>query len=152
MGVQYTIGALARAAEVPTTTVRYYERAGLLPPEARSAGNYRSYSDRSLDRLRFIRAAQANGFTLDDVKRLLQFQDGDLDPCGEVQSLIEARLGDLEERLDQLRTVRTVLRSSLKTCHRGAASGQCEVLQGLAEGRHMALRGTTRKQAKARSR
>jgi len=70
--MQYTIGALARAAEVPTTTVRYYERTGLLPPEGRSGGNYRSYSVRSLERLRFIRAAQANGFTLDDVKRFYE--------------------------------------------------------------------------------
>lgn len=150
--MQYTIGALARAAEVPTTTVRYYERAGLLPPEGRSGGNYRSYSDRSLERLRFIRAAQANGFTLDDVKRLLQFQDGELDPCGEVQSLIEARLRDLEQRLEQLRTVRTVLRASLDACHRGEASGRCEVLKGLAEGRSVGLRRARRKQGKARSR
>ena len=140
-----TIGALARAAQVPTTTVRYYERAGLLPPEGRSGGNYRSYTDHSLERLRFIRAAQANGFTLDDVKRLFQFQDGVLDPCGEVQSLIEARLRDLEERLEQLRTVRTVLRASLDACHRGEASGRCEVLEGLAEGRPVARRRAGRR-------
>jgi MerR family mercuric resistance operon transcriptional regulator len=140
MVAHYTIGALARAAEVPTTTVRYYERAGLLPPEGRSGGNYRSYTDRSLERLRFIRAAQANGFTLDDVKRLLQFQDGVLEPCKEVQSLIEARLRDLEERLAQLRTVRSVLRSSLEVCHHGEASGRCEILDGLAEGRPVARR------------
>lgn len=152
MFARYTIGALAHAADVPTTTVRYYERAGLLLPEARSGGNYRSYSERSLERLRFIRAAQANGFTLDDVKRLLQFQDGVLNPCGEVQSLIETRLHDLEERLEQLRTVRTVLRASLEVCHRGEASGRCAVLQGLSERRPVPKRRARRRQSKARGR
>lgn len=152
MVAYYTIGALAHAAGVPTTTVRYYERAGLLPPEGRSGGNYRSYTDRSLERLRFIRAAQANGFTLDDVKRLLQFQDGVLDPCQEVQSLIEARLRVLEERLEQLRTVRSVLRTSLEACHGGEASGRCRVLDGLAEGRPVARRRPGGKRGKARTR
>lgn len=72
----YTIRALARAAEVPSSTVRYYERAGRLGPEERSGGNYRTYTQRSPERLLFIRAAQANGFTLDDSRSLLDFQDG----------------------------------------------------------------------------
>ena len=152
MVAHYTIGSLARAAEVPTTTVRYYERAGLLPPEARSGGNYRAYTERSLERLRFIRAAQANGFTLDDVRRLLQFQDGTLDPCHEVQTLIETRLRDLEERLKQLRAVRGVLRASLEACQRGAASGRCQVLDGLAEGRTVTRGKRGRRRNKARSR
>ena len=67
MGVHYTISQLARAAETPTTTVRYYERIGLFEPADRSQNNYRLYSDESLRKLRFIRAAQAIGFTLDDV-------------------------------------------------------------------------------------
>lgn len=152
MIAHYTIGALARAAEVPTTTVRYYERAGLLPPEGRSGGNYRSYTDRSLERLRFIRAAQANGFSLDDVKYLLQFQDGVVNPCTEVQSLIEARLRDLEGRLKQLRRVRGVLRTSLEACHRGEAFGRCEVLEGLADGRPVTRRRAGGKRRKARTR
>jgi MerR family mercuric resistance operon transcriptional regulator len=124
----------------------------LLAPEGRTGGNYRSYSDRSLERLRFIRGAQAIGFTLDDVRRLLQFQDGRLDPCGEVQSLIEARLCHLEARLAQLRTARTVLRASLEACHRGEASGRCEVLQGLAEGRAAARRRESKRRGRARAR
>lgn len=152
MVAHYTIGALARAANVPTTTIRYYERAGLLPPESRSGGNYRDYTDRSLERLLFIRAAQTNGFTLDDVRRLLDFQDGALDPCQEVQSLIEGRLRDLEERLKQLRTVRRALRISLEVCHSGASSGRCQVLDGLAGGRSGTRRKPSRSRAKARSR
>jgi len=152
MVAHYTMGALARAAGVPTSTVRYYERVGLLTPEGRSGGNYRSYTDRSLERLRFIRAAQTNGFTLDDVKRLFQFQDGVLNSCQEVQSLIEARLRDLEERLEQLQTVRSMLRTSLEACHRGEASGRCEVLEGLADGRPVTRRQAGEERHKARTR
>ena len=61
MNDQYTIGELAKAAEVPSSTVRYYERARLLEPQGRTGGNYRYYTQESVHRLRFIRAAQAGG-------------------------------------------------------------------------------------------
>lgn len=66
----HTIGRLAGVAGVPVSTVRYYERAGLLRPEARTGGNYRFYGPASLARLRFIRAAQATGFGLKDIQEL----------------------------------------------------------------------------------
>src|SRR5260370_38558201 len=99
MPVRYTICRLARAAAVPTSTVRYYERVGLLEPEDRSQGNYRLYTGESLRQLRFIRAAQAIGFTLDDVKLLLGSQDETTPPCHDVQHPIEKRLGEVHKRL-----------------------------------------------------
>jgi MerR family mercuric resistance operon transcriptional regulator len=131
MGGLYTIGALARAAAVPTSTVRYYERAGLLSPEGRSMGNYRSYTTRSLKRLRFIRAAQANGFTLGDIAGLQRFRDGKTTPCKAVQQLIEERLVDIKRRAEELRQVRTVLESSLKVCLDGESAGKCRVMEDL---------------------
>jgi DNA-binding transcriptional MerR regulator len=71
MNHQYTIGQLARAAGVPTTTLRYYERAGLVRPTTRAENQYRLYTEQTLQIIRFIRAAQAAGFTLDDVRTLL---------------------------------------------------------------------------------
>ena len=68
MPTQFTISQLAKAADVPTSTLRYYERVGLVIPETRSHSNYRLYGDESLEKLKFIRAAQAVGFTLEDVK------------------------------------------------------------------------------------
>ena len=90
----YTISQLAKAAETPTSTLRYYERIGLLRPEDRSPANYRLYDDESLRRLRFIRAAQTIGFTLDHVSTLLGNRDGKTPTCSEVQALIEERLAD----------------------------------------------------------
>ena len=125
------IGELASAAGVPTSTVRYYERSGLLSPSGRSAGNYRLYSEEDLARLRFIRGAQATGFTLDDVHELLRPA-----PCGEVQALIEARLEQVRTRMRELRHVERVLRASLETCRQHQATGRCEVIDDLSNRAH----------------
>jgi DNA-binding transcriptional MerR regulator len=71
MGKKYTISQLSHVADIPTTTVRYYERVGLVEPEDRSASNYRLYSGESLRKLKLIRAAKSIGFKLNDVKALL---------------------------------------------------------------------------------
>ena len=128
---EYTISQLAKAADIPTTTVRYYERIGLVEPENRSQGNYRLYSRESLDKLKFIRAAQAIGFTLDDVKALLSDDKGGIPRCGDVQSLIEERLTDVEQRLKDLRHVRKVLKNALEQCQTQKTTDCCQVVAGL---------------------
>jgi len=131
MKPHFTIGQLARASGVPTSTVRYYERSRLLQPQDRTLANYRVYGEPALERLRFIRAAQANGFTLEDIRSLLDFRDGKTAPCREVQELIEQRLADLERRIGQLQQVQVVLRSSLQVCRRAERSGRCKVIDNL---------------------
>ena len=128
---QYTISQLAKAADIPTTTVRYYERIGLVEPDGRSQGNYRLYGNESLKKLKFVRAAQAVGFTLEDVKALLADDSGEAPTCGNVQGLIEARLADMEQRLTDMRLVRKVLRSALEQCHQQKKSDCCHVVTGL---------------------
>ncbi len=127
-----TIGELAKTAGVPISTVRYYERAGLLKAPRRSASNYRLYSEDDAQRLRFIRAAQATGFTLEDMKELLRPA-----PCGRVQALIEHRLGVVEARMRELQHVRRVLRRSLEECLEHERTGRCRVVDDLsARARH----------------
>ena len=121
-----TIGELAKAADVPISTVRYYEREGILKASRRSASNYRLYSEEDAQRLRFIRAAQATGFTLEDVKELLQPA-----PCDRVQGVIEHRLEVVEARMRELRHVRRVLRRSLEECHEHEQTGRCRVVDEL---------------------
>lgn len=131
MSGRYTISQLAHAADVPTTTLRYYERIGLVQPKDRSAGNYRLYGDESLRTLQFIRAAQSIGFTLDDVKTLLGAQDGGVPTCRDVQGLIEERLADIGARLRDLRHVQKVLKSSLENCRKTEQAGCCHVVETL---------------------
>ena len=126
MGNKLTIGELAATAGVPSSTVRYYERAGLLRPSSRSPSNYRLYSEQELERLRFIRAAQATGFTLENVKALLRPA-----ACGKVQGVIEERLAEVNERMKELRHVKRVLRASLEECQSHEASGRCRVVDEL---------------------
>jgi len=132
MAAPYTIGELALAADVPTSTVRYYERCGLLRPAARSgSGSYRLYGQRELERLQFIRAAQRSGFVLEDVASLLELRDGKADPCSEVQELIATRLEDVTRRLRDLQSVERVLRESMAMCRRHERKGRCEVIGAL---------------------
>lgn len=128
---RYTISQLAQAVDVPTTTLRYYERAGLLHPEDRSQGNYRLYSDESLRRLKFIRAAQAIGFTLDDVKTLLESHEDENPSCRDVQVLIHERLAQIEDRLKDLLQVQRVLKSAMAKCKTSGRMDCCHVIQTL---------------------
>lgn len=134
MSTEYTIGRIAKAADVPASTVRYYERRGLLKPDARSQGNYRLYGRESLRRLRFVRSAQAAGFTLSDIALLLRFRDGDVSPCIKVQELITARLERVAQQVEQLQQVDRMLRKWLKVCRRTERTGRCGVLEGLSAG------------------
>ncbi len=131
MSKQYTISELASAADIPTTTLRYYERIGMVCPENRSYGNYRLYSDQSLKKVNFIRAAQAIGFTLDDIKVLLTPPDCQSASCLDVQNLIETRLAEVAMRLKDLRRVQKVLKQALETCHDPKQADCCHVLETL---------------------
>ncbi len=127
----YTIGRLAQAAGVPVSTLRYYERQGLLEPEQRTASNYRWYSARALQRVRFIRRAQQLGFTLQDVHLLLQLEDSSRGARSRVRELLSRRLQAVEEQLRRLQQTRQVLRQALDRCRR--SRGCCAVLQMLQE-------------------
>jgi MerR family mercuric resistance operon transcriptional regulator len=120
-----TIGELARTLEIASSTIRYYERIGLLPPEERSPGNYRLYGPNSLRRLRF---------TLDDVKTLVRGQSGSSPSCRRVQQLIEKRLAEIETQLENLGHVRKLLKSSLRKCRETEQASCCHVITAL-EGR-----------------
>ena len=105
--------------------------AGLLVPDERSEGNYRLYGGAALDRLRFIRTAQAAGFTLSNIELLLDFRDGDAAPCTEVQQLITSRLSKVESEIEHLGHVQEVLKKWMGVCRRAARTGRCGVLEGL---------------------
>jgi MerR family transcriptional regulator, mercuric resistance operon regulatory protein len=130
MQKSYTIGQLATAADVPISTVRFYERRGLVKPDARTIANYRTYSARAVERLRFIRAAQSTGFSLKDIREMLSLTHNDEPPCDEVATLIENRLVDVRQRLKEMRRVERALATSLESCCKGG-SDWCEAIERL---------------------
>lgn len=103
------VGELAEAAGVAPDTVRYYERAGLLPPPARTAGGYRAYDAGAVDRMKFIQGAQRLGLPLRDIADLLAVRDTGACPCEPAEALLRRRLADLDAEMVRLVDLRTQL-------------------------------------------
>lgn len=144
----YTIGELARQAELPTTTIRFYERQGLIKPERRSGSNYRLYSAESVERLRFIRAAKEAGFTVENIRTLLLLKDDAKPPSQEVEHLVEQRLESVTEQIHQLRTIERILGEWLMICRDAQKCGRCGVLDQLEATSRRAQRSTGKKAGK----
>ena len=104
------IGELARQSGVPATALRYYEHLGLLPEPGRTESGYRVYGEEAVDRLAFIRAAQAVGLTLAEVRQVLGVRDAGEAPCRVVIDLIDHRHVEVKARIAELR------RSTLLIC------------------------------------
>jgi DNA-binding transcriptional MerR regulator len=104
------IGEVADATGVTTKTLRFYERERLLHEPDRTGGGYRDYQPQAVDRVVFIRQAQAAGLTLGQIREILEIRDGGRAPCGHVTILVDARLAEVEQRLAELEHTRTQLR------------------------------------------
>ena len=120
-----TIGGLARAAGVGVETVRYYQRRGLLTEPARPAGEIRRYGDEDVRRLKFIRSAQAAGFTLREIGELLELSSSD--DRARARELAQARVAALDDKIAELREARDAL-SGLATACSKQRGGTCPIL------------------------
>src|SRR5438477_11979803 len=101
-GAQMRIGEIATQAGVLAKTIRFWEDEHLLPQPARTPAGYRDYGPAILERLAFIRHAQAAGLTLDAIRQILDIRDGAQPPCVHVTGLIAQRLAEVETRLAEL--------------------------------------------------
>ena len=120
-----TIGGLAKAAGVGVETVRYYQRRGLLPEPARPPGEVRRYGHEELKRLRFIRSAQAAGFTLSEIGELLELDASD--DRARARALAQARVAALDEKIAELREARDALAALAGACAK-KRGGPCPIL------------------------
>jgi len=100
------IGDLASRTGLTVKTLRFYEQAGVLPAAARLPSGYRDYENSALARLRFVKAAQAAGLTLAEVKQVIAVRDNDGPPCQHVTSLLDAHAVDLDQRIAELTALR----------------------------------------------
>ena len=119
------IGELARRAGVKPQTVRYYESLGLLSPVQRRASGYRSYGVQTLEELRFIRKAQSLGFSLDDVRQILDVARAGRATCSRVLAIAERHLADLDQRIKQLTDLRDDLAGAVKGWKDGGVPERC---------------------------
>ncbi len=128
------IGDLSRETGTKVVTIRYYEKIGLLPVPGRSAGNYRTYGSRALDRLRFIRRCRALGFSLDQVRELLDLSSEDARPCHEVDEITAAHLAEVEGKIADLQALARELRRISSRCNGGGTIANCRILDAIAPG------------------
>lgn len=128
--MQITIGKLAQAGDVGVETIRYYQRRGLMGTPARSGGDgwgggVRRYDENDLRRLKFIRSAQASGFTLEEIAELLALEESD--DRVRVRGLARQRIDVLDQKIAQMTETRAALARLADQC---AASdkGPCPIL------------------------
>lgn len=100
------IGEVARKIGVATSAIRFYEESGLLPEPNRTPSGYREYDPSVIDRLTFIRAGQAVGLTLAELREVLGIRDRGEAPCTHVTELIDLRIDEIDQRIKDLRRLR----------------------------------------------
>lgn len=125
------IGELADLVGVPPRTIRFYESIGVLPPPPRTASGYRDYDDSHAERLRFIKVAQSLGFRLDDIGEILALRDRGEQPCDYVAELMRTEVARLDERIRELRRLKSQLEALVDRADelRGSrGSGYCPII------------------------
>jgi MerR family mercuric resistance operon transcriptional regulator len=125
-----TIGALSRRTGVKIETIRFYERIGILAKPPRSAAGHRIYSQEQLMRLGFVRRSRELGFSLDEVRRLLQLVDGGRYTCAEVKTITLDHLAEIRRKIADLRRLERTLAAVAGKC-RGDKVPECPVIEAL---------------------
>lgn len=123
-----TIGQLAKAAGVNIQTIRFYERMGILRPQARLESGYRIYNDESLKRLHFIRQAKDLGFSLNEIQSLLSLRVRSADRCTQVRSRAEKKLKDVQQKLAHLKKLERTLKRLISDCKKKMVSDCCPII------------------------
>jgi Cu(I)-responsive transcriptional regulator len=128
MKTQFTIGRLSAATGVNIETIRYYERAGLIAPPARTDGNYRAYAPIDVTRLRFIKRTRDLGFSLEQVRALLSIS-GDRDrDCRTVEAIAIEHLTEVDRKIADLKALRRELADAVASCEGGTVA-ECRILE-----------------------
>lgn len=124
------IGQASQASGLPPKTIRYYEDVGLIVADRRGNG-YRHYAAEHVHKLRFVQRARSLGFSVDDCRHLLSLYEDKNRASAEVKSLAQARLADIDRKVQDLRGMRGALAKLIEYCH-GDDRPNCPILDDLA--------------------
>lgn len=132
----FRIGELAKLAGVTPDTIRYYEKQSMMDHEIRTEGGFRLYSEKDLQRLKFIRYAKQLGFTLETIRELLSIRiDPEHHTCQESKGIVQNRLRDVETKINELEHMRRSLQRLNDACCGSAHSSvYCSILEALEQG------------------
>lgn len=128
-----TIGQVAKAAEVNTETIRYYEREGLLPEPARTRAGYRQYTADAVRRVRFMKRAQALGFTLAEIATLLELRAEGTTACAHVVAEASRTMARVDGKIAELQKMRSALGCLIDACRERRPLSGCPILEALEE-------------------
>jgi MerR family mercuric resistance operon transcriptional regulator len=128
----FSIGALSTRSGVHIETIRYYEKIGIVPAPARSAGGYRIYGADHVRRLHFIRRGRELGFSLDELRGLLHLVDGQTYTCREVHALTVEHLAAIHQKIADLQRLEQVMSDMAKQC-KGDQVPECPIIDALFE-------------------
>ena len=126
-----TVGIAAKRAGVKIDTIRYYERRALLPRSPRTEAGYRTLTEETVQRLRLIKHAQALGFTLNEIKQLLELRLTPGKTCADVRSRAEAKIADIERKIRSLQVMKRALQQLVSACKSDGPASKCSFLENL---------------------
>ena len=129
-GSHLTIGELGRRTDTKVETIRYYEQVGLLPAPTRTPGNYRAYDTAHLKRLSFIRRSRELGFSIDQIRALLDLADQRERSCEAVDIIAKQHRGEVDRKIADLRALRRELDSMIDQCRHGTVA-ECRIIESL---------------------
>lgn len=129
-GTGLNITAAAQATDLKVETIRWYESVGLVPAPPRSAGNYRVYGPAHVERLIFIKRSRDLGFTLDEIRALLDLADHPQRNCAEVETIARAHLAEIERKAVDLERLAVELRRIIASCSGGNVA-DCKIVENL---------------------
>ena len=129
--VTFKIGAVASRANVKKETVRYYEKRELIPKPDRRRSGYRIFTQRHIDQIRFIKRAQELGFTLSEIKELLELRMDEETTCSEIKSEAEEKYRDVTEKIEDLQRIKETLLELIDSCAGEGPKGECPILGAL---------------------
>ncbi len=131
------IGAVGKRVGLSVDAIRFYERKALLPLPPRTQGGFRQYSENDVDTLSFIGRVQNLGFTLREVRDLLDLRRSRLQPCAPVRRRLEEKLADVEQKVSDLQKLEHELRLALRRCNKEMRkrSAHCPILREKSDSR-----------------
>ena len=127
----YKTGEVARRAGVNKETVRYYEQRDLIPKPDRRRSGYRIFTQRHIDQIRFIKRAQELGFTLSEIKELLELRMDENTTCSEIKSEAQDKYEDVAEKIADLKRIKKTLLKLIDSCAGEGPKEDCPILGAL---------------------
>jgi len=127
----FKIGEVSSRAKVNKETVRYYEKRNLIPKPDRRRSGYRIFTQRHIDQIKFIKRAQELGFTLNEIKELLNLRMDEHTTCSEIRNEAQRKYQDVVEKIEDLQRIKNTLTDLIDSCSGNGPKGDCPILGAL---------------------